>query len=170
MDAHLGEECEDKRSRSSRIEQQTDLSLQGCSKLIRAGADGVVQAMVLSFAALKFREDHLELNSHPKDLHRDYFFRRVSYGNATHLNITVAVSDENKPVLYVALDRRDRDYFACDAGCLDPPNKLSTEAKSFPVKLTDPVTAILYITSDHLHMEELKEAIHLREVVEGEEK
>ena len=155
--------------------------------MLKAGADGVVQAMVLSLLSLKFREEHLELNSHPKDLHRDYHIRRffqhlsfgfkqgfnslsfrVSYGNATHLNITVAVSDENKPVLYVALDRRDRDYFACDAGCLDPPNKLSTEAKSFPVKLTDPVTAILYITSDHLHMEELKEAIHLREVVEGE--
>ena len=44
--------------------------------------------MVLSFAGLKFREDHLELNSHPKDLHRDYHIRRVSYGNGTHLNIS----------------------------------------------------------------------------------
>ena len=44
--------------------------------------------MVLSFAGLKFREDHLELNSHPKDLHRDYHIRRVSYGNGTHLNMS----------------------------------------------------------------------------------
>ena len=44
--------------------------------------------MVLSFAGLKFREEHLELNSHPKDLHRDYHIRRVSYGNGTHLNIS----------------------------------------------------------------------------------
>ena len=37
----------------------------------------------------------------------------------------------------------------------------------FPVKLTEPVTAILYITSDHMHMEELKHAIHFKDVVEG---
>lgn len=64
---------------------------QGCGKLVKAGADGVVQAMVLSYAGLKFREEHLELNSHPKDLHRDYHIRRVSYGNATHLNISIVV-------------------------------------------------------------------------------
>lgn len=73
-------------------------------------------------------------------------------------------------VLYlkVALDRRDRDYFACDAGCLDPPMRLSTDQTAFPVKLTEPVTAVLYITADHRHMRELKEAIHVREVAEGE--
>ena len=123
-----------------------------------------VQAMVLSFLALKFREEHLELNSHPKDLHRDYHIRRIGYGNATHLNISVIVKDDNKAVLYVALDRRDKDYFACDAGCLDPPNKLSTTSKAFPVKLTEPLTAILYITADNQHMEELKHAIHYKEV------
>ncbi len=64
--------------------------------------------------------------------------------------------------------KSNRDYFACDAGCLDPPVKLSTEPKVFPVKLTDPITAILYITSDHQHMEELKLAIHYKEVAEGE--
>ena len=67
-------------------------SLQGCHQLVKAGADGVIQAMVLSFAGLAFKQQHLELNSHPKDLHRDYSMRRVSYGNATHLNISVEVS------------------------------------------------------------------------------
>ena len=37
----------------------------------------------------------------------------------------------------------------------------------FPVKLTEPVTAVLYITADKLHMEELKHAIHVREIAEG---
>ncbi len=68
----------------------------------------MAQAMVLSFASLKFREDHLEMNSHPKDLHRDYFIRRVSYGNATHLNISVVVHTDNKPYMLVALDRRNK--------------------------------------------------------------
>lgn len=37
----------------------------------------------------------------------------------------------------------------------------------FPVKLTDPLTAILYITSDKKHMEDLDRAIHVKENVEG---
>ena len=78
---------------------------QGCHKLIKAGADGVVQAMVLSFAGLAFRQQHLELNSDPKDLHRDYLMRRVSYGNSTHLNISIVIGSDNKAVLQVALDR-----------------------------------------------------------------
>ena len=32
----------------------------------------------------------------------------------------------NKAVLSLALDRRNKDYFTCDASCLDPPVQLST--------------------------------------------
>jgi len=38
----------------------------------------------------------------------------------------------------------------------------------FPVKLTDPQTAILYITYDRQHMEDLKHAIHVKDIVEGQ--
>jgi len=41
---------------------------------------------------------------------------------------------------------------------------------TFPVKLTDPLTPILYITSDKQHMEDLKHAIHVKEIVEGLQK
>jgi len=142
-----------------------NLEVNGCHKLLSAGADGVVQAMVLSLVGLKFRQHHLELDANPKDLHRDYQIRRISYGNATHLNISVVVNQDNKAEIEVTLDRKNRDYFACDAGCLDPPVKLSsTEVRRFPVKLTDPVTAVLYITSDYDHMRELKHTIHVKEV------
>lgn len=141
---------------------------QGCHKLLRAGADGVVQAMVLSFVGLKFSQHHLELDANPKDLHRDYFMRRVRYGNATHLNISIVVQSDNRAVIEVTLDQKNQDYFACDAGCLDPPVRLSsTEVKRFPVKLTDPVTAVLYVTADHQHMMELKHTIHVKEVMDG---
>lgn len=33
------------------------------------------------------------------------FFRRIKYGNMTHVNVSVAVTDDNKAVMYVALDR-----------------------------------------------------------------
>ena len=35
------------------------------------------------------------------------------------------------------------------------------------MKLTEPVTAILYITYDRQHMEDLRHAIHVKEIVEG---
>ena len=145
-----------------------NLEVNGCHKLLKAGADGVVQAMVLSFAGLKFRQHHLELDADPKDLHRDYQMRRISYGNATHLNISISIQSDNKAIIEVTLDRKGKDYFACDAGCLDIPVKLSgTEVKKFPVKLTDPVTAVLYITADYEHMQSLRHTIHVKEVAHG---
>ena len=143
------------------------LEAQGCHKLVRMGAEGVMQAMLLSFGALKFSNQHLEFNTEPKDLHRDFLYRRINYGNATHVNITVAVLDDNKAALFVALDRSDKDYYACDGGCLDPPVQLSQSRTQFPVKLTDPRTAVLYITSDKQHMEDLKHTIHVYEVAEA---
>ncbi|KAL1470985.1 hypothetical protein MTO96_023906 [Rhipicephalus appendiculatus] len=143
------------------------LENQGCSKLIKTGAEGVLQAVVLSLGAFLFKDSHLELNTQPKDLHRELFFRRISYGNATHLNVSVVLGDDNKALLRVWLDRSDRDYYACDGGCLDPPVKLDFKAKQFPVKVTEPVTAVLYITSDLEHMKELSQTIHVKEVVEA---
>lgn len=143
------------------------LEKHGCHKLLKAGASGVNQAMILSFGSLRFSNQHLEYNIHPSKLHRDFLFRRVNYGNMTHVNISVIVQEDNKAAIFVALDRSDRTYYACDAGCLDSPVQLGPYRKYFPVKLTDPLTAILYITADQQHMEELRHAIHVVEVAEA---
>ena len=141
-----------------------NLEKNGCHNLVKAGADGVMQAMVLSLPGLKFSNHHLELNVHPRELHRDLTVRRVNYGNETHINISVHVMEDNKAAMFLSLDKRDRDYYACDAGCLDPPVKLGPDPSQFPVKLTEPVTAILYVTADHEHMNDLKHTIHVVEV------
>lgn len=143
------------------------LEKQGCHKLLKAGASGVNQAMILSFGSLRFSIQHLEYNIHPSKLHRDFLFRRVNYGNMTHVNISVILQEDNKAAIFVALDRSDKTYYACDAGCLDSPVQLGPYRKYFPVKLTEPLTAILYITADKQHMEDLRHAIHLKEVVEA---
>ncbi|XP_053384507.1 uncharacterized protein KIAA2013 homolog isoform X3 [Mercenaria mercenaria] len=143
------------------------LEKQGCQRMIAAGVDGVLQAMLLSIGSLRFGNEHLEMGLHPQDTHRDFNFHRINYGNNTHLNISVLVGDDNKANIYVSLDRNDKPYYACDAGCLDPPTQLSKERSKFPVKLTDPLTAILYITADKVHMEEYKHAIHVKEIVEA---
>lgn len=131
------------------------------------GAEGVMQAMLLSFGSWKFSNQHLEFNTEPKDLHRDFHFRRINYGNGTHVNVTVSVLDDNRAALYVSLDRSDTEYYGCDGGCLDSPVQLGPTRTQFPVKLTEPKTAVLYITSDKEHMENLKHTIHVHEVVEG---
>ncbi|XP_046367670.1 uncharacterized protein KIAA2013 homolog [Haliotis rufescens] len=143
------------------------LEKQGCAVMVQSGAEGVLQAMMLSFGALRFHNSHLEMAIHPKDLHRDFFFRRINYGNNTHVNISVTVGEDNKANLYVALDRNDKPYYACDAGCLDAPVPLGKEWQRFPVKLTDPLTSILYITADKIHVEELKHAIHVKAIEEA---
>ncbi|XP_017854658.2 uncharacterized protein KIAA2013 homolog [Drosophila busckii] len=143
------------------------LEKQGCHHLIRAGASGVIQAMTLSFGSFRFSNQHLECNMHPKFLHRDFHFRRLNYGNKTHVNVTIIVKEDNKAVINVALDRSDRSYYACDGGCLDEPVLLTQNRREFPVKLTEPLTAILYITEDKQHMEEIHHAIHVKEVVEA---
>lgn len=99
------------------------LEKQGCHNLLKAGASGAIQAMVLSLGGFRFSNQHLELNIHPKYLHRDYMYRRLKYGNMTYVNVSVSVTDDNKAVLYVALDRAsaNQQYYACDAGCLDDP-------------------------------------------------
>ncbi|KAG6443019.1 hypothetical protein O3G_MSEX002636 [Manduca sexta] len=143
------------------------LEKQGCHNLLRAGASGVNQAMILSFGSLRFSNQHLEYNIHPSKLHRDFLFRRINYGNMTHVNISVIVQEDNKAAIFVALDRSDKTYYACDGGCLDSPVQLGPYRKYFPVKLTEPLTAILYITADKQHMEDLRHAIHVKEVVEA---
>lgn len=138
------------------------------NEILFSGASGVIQAMVLSFGGFRFSNQHLEFNIHPKFLHRDYLFRRINYGNMTHVNVSVTVREEdNKAVLEVALDRSDQSYYACDGGCLDTPIQLGPHKKLFPVKLTEPLTSILYITTDKQHMEDLRHAIHVKEVVEA---
>lgn len=143
------------------------LEKQGCHNLVKAGASGVLQAMVLSFGGFRFSNQHLEFNIHPQFLHREYLFRRLNYGNLTHVNVSVILQEDNKAILNVALDRSDKNYYACDAGCLHDAVQLGPEKVIFPVKLTKPVTPILYITSDKQHMELLRHAIHVQEVVEA---
>lgn len=144
------------------------LEKQGCHHLMR-NSQGLMQAMILSMASLEFTNNHLEFNTRPNELHRNYYIRRIIYGNQTLINITVSLADDNKAKIYVALDQSNghKQFYACDAGCLDPPVSLSFIPREFPVKQTDPLTAILYITADEQHIKELKHTIHVKEVNEA---
>lgn len=69
--------------------------------------------------------------------------------------------------MYIFIITGKQTFYGCDGGCLDAPIELSAAQQSFPVKLTEPLTAILYITPDKQHVDELKHTIHLKEVAEA---
>lgn len=70
------------------------LEKQGCHNLIASGAEGTMQALILSMVPLQFTQHHIEFNTHPKDLHRDYYIRRLRFNSNTFLNLTVKVSEK----------------------------------------------------------------------------
>ncbi|UJR37786.1 hypothetical protein I4U23_030477 [Adineta vaga] len=143
---------------------RSTLSRKGCFTLMRSGADGVLQSMLLSIGGIRFRTHHLEMYLDPKELHRDMFFRSINFGKQYHVNISITVAHDNRAVIDVSIDNDNAQAYACDAGCLDPPTKLSREPIRFPVKMTSPPTAILYIAEDFEYMVQLKDTLHVKEV------
>ena len=120
--------------------------------------------MLLSIGGIRFHNHHLEMYLDPKDLHRDMFFRSIHFGKKSYLNISITVGHDNRAVIDVTIDQDNEQAYACDAGCLDPPTKLSTTPTRFPVKMTSPSTAILYISEDLDHISQLKGILHVKEV------
>ncbi|CAF4389031.1 unnamed protein product, partial [Adineta steineri] len=68
---------------------RSTLSRKGCFTLMRSGANGVLQSMLLSIGGIRFRNHHLEMYLDPKDLHRDMFFRSINFGKQYHVNISI---------------------------------------------------------------------------------
>lgn len=99
----------------------------GCQNFMKLGAHGILEAIVLSLGGLKFSNHHLELNLNPKQLHRNFMFRNLNYANLTFFNISIEVNeDDNHAKLYVSMDKvnSNKNFYACDAGCIDEPLEL----------------------------------------------
>lgn len=144
------------------------LQKHGCTSLLDLGVTGFLQAIVLSIGGLKFTHHHLDLNLNPRQLHRDYEFRNINYANMSLISVEVVVGSDNHAKLYVTLNElidSKKKFYACDAGCIDAPVELQINYRQeFPVKLTNPITAILYISSDEDHINDLKNFMHVQEI------
>ncbi|KAK0400044.1 hypothetical protein QR680_003322 [Steinernema hermaphroditum] len=132
----------------------------GCQHMLKGGAHGVGQAFVLSLGALSFTHNHLEMNFDPADLHREIEIANINVGSA-RVSIQVDIDAENKPILYVS---SSTPMFACDAACLDPPVAVGPVKLNLPVKVTKPLTPILYVASERKHLQQLRDTIHVVEV------
>lgn len=81
--------------------------------------------------------------------------------------VSLSIDDPITTIKHFLFLDKLKEYYACDAGCLDAPIHLTSIVQEFPVKLTEPLTPLLYITSDREHVQELKHSIHVKEISEA---
>ncbi|XP_061648229.1 uncharacterized protein KIAA2013 homolog isoform X1 [Phyllopteryx taeniolatus] len=148
------------------------LQKRGCKVLVAAGAHGAMQGMVLSFGGLQFTENHLQFQADPDVLHNSYALRGIHY-NQDLINLAVLLDTEGKPFLHVSVKPQEKPVklYACEAGCLNEPVELTSEVKghTFPVMVTQPITPLLYISTDLRHLQDLRHTLHLKAILDHEE-
>lgn len=151
------------------------LQKRGCRVLVAAGAHGVMQGMVLSFGGLQFTENHLQFQADPDVLHNSYALRGIHY-NQDLLSLAVLLDVEGKPFLHVSVKLQETQekpvkLYACEAGCMNEPVELTSELKghTFPVMVTQPITPLLYISTDLQHLQDLRHTLHLKAILAHEE-
>ncbi|KAM7411028.1 hypothetical protein PAMA_021147 [Pampus argenteus] len=148
------------------------LQKRGCKVLVAAGAHGAMQGMVLSFGGLQFTENHLQFQADPDVLHNSYALRGIHY-NQDLINLAVLLDTEGKPFLHVSVKQQEKPVklYACEAGCLNEPVELTSEIKghTFPVMVTQPITSLLYISTDLRHLQDLRHTLHLKAILAHEE-
>ncbi|KAM6434925.1 uncharacterized protein KIAA2013 homolog [Liasis olivaceus] len=148
------------------------LQKRGCKGLVAAGAHGLMQGMVLSFGGLQFTENHLQFQSDPEVLQNSYSLRGIHY-NKDLINLAVLLDAEGKPFLHVSVKFQDKPVklYACEGGCSNDPVELTSElhGHTFPVMVTQPITPLLYISTDLVHLQDLRHTLHLKAILAHEE-
>ncbi|XP_028849591.1 uncharacterized protein KIAA2013 homolog [Denticeps clupeoides] len=148
------------------------LQKRGCKVLVAAGAHGMMQGMVLSFGGLQFTENHLQFQADPGVLHNSYSLRGIHY-NKDLMNLAVLLDAEGKPFLHVSVKPQEKPVklYACEAGCMNEPVELTSEVKghTFPVMVTQPITALLYISTDLTHLQDLRHTLHVKAILAHED-
>lgn len=148
------------------------LQKRGCKGLVKAGAPGILQGMVLSFGGLQFTENHLQFQADPDVLHNSYALHGIRYKN-DHIDLAVLADAEGKPYLHVSVEAHGQPskIYACEAGCLQEPVELTPApgGHTFSVMVTQPVTPLLYISTDLTHLQELRHTLHLKAVLAHDE-
>lgn len=148
------------------------LQKRGCRGLVATGAHGLMQGMVLSFGGLQFTENHLQFQADPGVLHNSYSLRGIHY-NKDLINLAVLLDSDGKPFLHVSVKFQDKPVklYACEGGCANDPIELTSEPRghTFPVMVTQPITPLLYISTDLVHLQDLRHTLHLKAILDHEE-
>uniref|UniRef100_U3FWS5 KIAA2013 n=2 Tax=Micrurus TaxID=8634 RepID=U3FWS5_MICFL len=148
------------------------LQKRGCKGLVAAGAHGLMQGMVLSFGGLQFTENHLQFQSDPEVLQNSYALRGIHY-NKELISLAVLLDADGKPFLHVSVKFQEKPVklYACEGGCANDPVELTSQVHghTFPVMVTQPITPLLYISTDLVHLQDLRHTLHLKAILAHEE-
>ncbi|CAG5088765.1 Oidioi.mRNA.OKI2018_I69.PAR.g11963.t1.cds [Oikopleura dioica] len=143
---------------------QLTLKNHGCSGLVYAGAEGLLQAMVLSFAGLQFTSEHLALGTDPEVLHNEIGLSNIRYKNSSIDIYLIKEDGIELPEIHVTarkLSKFAEKIYACEAGCMLQIEPISAEDMKFPIFVTKPATPILYISHSREHLDLLQHTLHV---------
>ncbi|MCJ8735257.1 hypothetical protein PDJAM_G00244720 [Pangasius djambal] len=150
------------------------LQKRACKALVSAGAHGMMQAVTLSFGGLQFTENHLQFQAEPSVLHNSYSLRGLRY-HRDRISLSVVADAEGRPSLHVSVKPQDEEkpvkLYACEAGCINEPVELTSEPRGhvFPVLVTQPLTPLLYISTDLRHLQDLRHTLHVKAILAHDE-
>ncbi|TSL97307.1 hypothetical protein Baya_7562 [Bagarius yarrelli] len=150
------------------------LQKRACKALVSAGSHGMMQAVTLSFGGLQFTENHLQFQAEPSVLHNSYSLRGLRY-HRDRISLSVVSDSDGRPSLHVSVKPQDEEkpvkLYACEAGCINEPVELTSEPRGhvFPVLVTQPLTPLLYISTDLRHLQDLQHTLHVKAILAHDE-
>jgi len=145
------------------------LEQNGCNALVKAGAIGLVQAITLSFGGLQFSAGHFEFAANPASLHTTITFRRIHLYEDMDIYLTVLVNEETghaEKLIVKPVKGGKAPLYACEAGCQYDPVEVGESEVSFPVRMTRPVTPLLYISHNKSELLELRKHVFIKDAHE----
>uniref|UniRef100_A0A914BWI6 Uncharacterized protein n=1 Tax=Acrobeloides nanus TaxID=290746 RepID=A0A914BWI6_9BILA len=134
------------------------LEHRGCMNLVHAGAHGVAEAFLLSLTAATFTHHRLEITLDPADLHRHIRVENLRIGQ-TKLSLMFDLDSSYRT--NVKLWSTGSPLYACSAGCVESPSSIGGSPVQLAIKITKPPTPILFISTEKLKLEQLKDTLHV---------
>eukprot|EP00794_Sanderia_malayensis_P016650 gene16650-18340_t len=138
----------------------------GCDDLLMRGLLGVQRAIVLSFSGLQYTKHGLELALNPISLSSNISLRRIPYqASSLYLNIRINPPDGIKTVEIHMDNPKENSLFACGSACEDIV-QISNAPSVFIAKLTNPVTPILYVSSNRSDLDVINKSSFMKKAVQ----
>ncbi|KAM4872267.1 uncharacterized protein KIAA2013 homolog isoform 2-T2 [Thomomys bottae] len=114
----------------------------------------------------------VKFQADPDVLHNSYALHGIRYKN-DHIDLAVLLDAEGKPYLHVSVESRGQPskIYACEAGCLHDPVELTSApgGHTFSVMVTQPITPLLYLSTDLMHLQDLRHTLHLKAILAHDE-
>lgn len=137
----------------------------GCGGLLKAGTQGVNQAVMLSFLGGQFADKELSFHADPSYFEGQYYFHNLLI-NTTFVDIAIdpRLNKQTVQIRVVSSHGHKKEpvkLYACEAGCASDPKELQSQYQTLELRWTEPSTPFLYISHSKEHLISLRKIIHI---------